>query len=318
MPRSFSKSTAELVVQVVAAVQASGSANCDMVQAFCDLAAAQAVDALALACDLGLLRQVGLQYESATHLTQFINTPDELKRAALLRIVLESYEPFLTFRQRLVATNSVDTAARETKALLGLTSHREEVKDTLISLGTYTGAIVGLGGGQYDMGRTDVVDPVQIVAQVANDLATSEQLIRARTGIRSDRLDRVEVIRPLAEALLKAKVCDARGAVADAARAIESFLVALAARVAVSLTGANGITQKLDKFRAGNQLPKKLVEAGRYLGQIRNAADHGIDVDPDVDALWSITDDTGMLYVLVACAFIASCLEREANAGFSF
>lgn len=317
MPRAFSKSTAELVIQVVGAVQGSGAADSTLVQAFCDLAPAQADDALSLAVDLGLVKLSGTQYRSASQLTNFISTPDDRRKAALLRIVLESFDPFLTFRQRLVATGSVDLAARETKAVLDLTAHREDIKDTLISLGTYSGAIVSLGGGQYEMGTTDLVDPIEAVAASANDIATAEQLVRQRVGIRADRLDRQDVIIPLADALLKAKANDARGAVVDAARSVESFLAGIAGRLGVSLAGANGILQKVDRFRAGNHLPKKLVESARYLGQIRNAADHGVDVDPEVAAEWAIQLHTGMLYVLVACAFMSSALEREDGAGFS-
>jgi len=84
----------------------------------------------------------------------------------------------------------------------------------------------------------------------------------------------------------------------------------------VSLVGAAGINQKLDKFRPANKLPKKVVEAAKYLGQVRNAADHGVDVDHDVNALWGIQQDTGMLYLLVACSFISSALTFRDGAGF--
>ena len=79
----------------------------------------------------------------------------------------------------------------------------------------------------------------------------------------------------------------------------------------VSLTGTNGINQKLDKFRINNELPKKVVEAAKYLGQIRNAADHGVDVDPEVQCiLWRIQETTGYQYVLVSCSFISAALMR--------
>src|SRR5262245_39011590 len=132
MPRAFAKSTAELVVQVVSAVQA-GSADSAAVQSFCDLSQAQADDALSLACHLGLIKATpAAKFKSASHLTDFIGTPDETRKAALLRIVLESFEPFVVFRQRLVATGSADQAAREAKSVLDLSAHREEVKDTLL------------------------------------------------------------------------------------------------------------------------------------------------------------------------------------------
>lgn len=320
MPLAFSKSTAELVVQVVAAVHAAKTATSTLVQTFCDLSQNQADDALSLASDLGLIANSGGSYKAASHLVQFTSTPDETRKAAVLRIVLESFEPFIVFRQRLVATASVDQAARETKSLLDLTAHREDIKDTLVSLGTYTGAIVSLGGGKYDIGTTDQIDPIHAVAEQANSIATAEHLIRNRIGAKADRLDRTDVVVPLAEAFLKAKAerpDEARAAVADAARAVESFLAELAGRMGVSLAGANGIGQKVEKFRDGNRLPKKIVEGAKYLGQVRNAADHGVDTDPDVGAVWSIRVDTGMIYVMAACAFIASCLEREDNGGYS-
>ena len=100
--------------------------------------------------------------------------------------------------------------------------------------------------------------------------------------------NRGEVLIPLANALLNASAGRPADAVADVARAVESFLARLATRQGVNLTGANGISQKLDKFRSGNHLPKKVVEAAKYLAHIRNAADHGVDIDPDVGSVWQI------------------------------
>src|SRR5690349_4837887 len=130
MPRPFSHSTAELVVQVVEAVQAKSAMSAE-VQAFCDLSQSQADEALALAVDLGLIKKMGATYAPATELCRFIGTPDEARKAALMRIVLEGYEPFVTFRQRLAATGYADRAATQTKTLLDLEPHREVIKDTL-------------------------------------------------------------------------------------------------------------------------------------------------------------------------------------------
>jgi hypothetical protein len=58
------------------------------------------------------------------------------------------------------------------------------------------------------------------------------------------------------------------------------------------------------------------VEAAKYLGQVRNAADHGVDVDPEVGAVWHIQRTTSVQYVFVACSFIASALERETGGQF--
>ena len=316
MPRPFAHSTAELVVQAVDAVQANRKATMDLVEAFCALSRVQAESALTLAVDLGLLTSSGTEYESSNPLVRFIATPDESKKAALLRIVLESYQPFVVFRERLLSTNSADAAALQTKTILDLDAHREEIKDTLISLGTYSGALLSQGGGRYTAAPNGLGNPLTAVAAAAHDEASAERIIRSEIGPRADTVDRQEVIIPLASALLKANAGNAPGAVGDAARAVESFLARLANRLGVSLVGASGIGQKLDRFRPGNHLPKKTVEAAKYLGQVRNAADHGVDADPDVGAVWHIQRSTGVHYVLVACAFIAAALEREAGGQF--
>lgn len=316
MPRLFAHSTAELVVQAVDAVQATQTATVDFVESFCALSRVQAENALNLAVDLGLLTCSGKKFEPSNPLVRFIATPDEAKKAALMRIVLESYQPFVVFRERLLATNLADTAALQTKTILDLQAHREEIKDTLISLGTYSSALVSQGGGRYTSAPSDLSNPLLAVAAAAQDEASAERIIRSEIGPRADTLDRQEVVIPLASALLKARAGNASGAVGDAARAVESFLARLAARLGISLVGAAGIGQKLDKFRPGNHLPKKTIEAAKYLGQVRNAADHGVDVDPDVGSVWLIQPSTGVHYVFVACAFINAALEREAGGNF--
>lgn len=316
MPRPFAQSTAELVMQVTEAVQANGAASSMFVQNFCDLSATQADNALLLALDLGLLKLYAGKYTSANPIVSFVATPDESRKAALLRVVLESYEPFIVFRNRLTATNSADTAAQQTKAKLEINAHREEIKDTLISLGTYTSALSSQGGGRYTVAYHELNNQLQSLAAAASDQAAAESIIRNQIGARVDQLDRIEVIVPLANSLLNANALRTNEAVADGARAIESFLARLADRLNVSLSGANGINQKLEKFRTGNHLPKKVIESAKYLGHVRNAADHGVDVDPDVGNVWEIQQSTGLQYVFVACSFITAALEREAGGNY--
>jgi hypothetical protein len=316
MPRPFAQSTAELVIQVTEAVQANGEADSSFVQNFCDLSTTQADNALQLAVDLGLLQFAGGKYISANPIVSFVATPDESRKAALIRVVLESYEPFIVFRNRLIATGSADTAAQQTKAKLDIDAHREEIKDTLISLGTYTSALASQGGGRYTAADHELDNHLMALAAAANDQAAAEAIIRQQIGAGVDRLDRTEVIVPLANALLNATALRANDAVADAARAVESFLARLADRLNVNLAGTNGINQKLDRFRPKSQLPKKVVEAGKYLGHVRNAADHGVDVDPEVGNVWRIQQSTGLQYVFVACSFITAALEREAGGNF--
>ena len=94
-----------------------------------------------------------------------------------------------------------------------------------------------------------------------------------------------------------------------AGNAMDSYLAALGTRLGVVLTGAHGINAKLDELRRANQMPMKLLNMGKYLGHVRNAADHGVDTD--VGVAWSIRPATGVEYVFVACSFIAARTSRE-------
>lgn len=318
MPRRFYDSTAEQVVQIVDAVHTKGKADQAFLERFCDLPAELAAKAIGLAEDLELIKESSGDWIPAGILAGFFSSPLDSQKAAALRLVLEHYRPFLVFRERLNATTSADQAAQETKTLLDLDAHRGDIKDTLINLGTYTRAISTEGGGRYKSSVEPLVDRLQELGAACENQLAAEERIRIQVGHHERQVDRIEVIVPLSQALLKALQNRPSDSVKDAAIAFESFLSRLAGRMGVSLDGATGICTKMEKFRVGDKLPKKIVEAGKYLAQIRNAADHGVDVDPDVNAVWHIQDHSGLLYVYVVCQMIAACLEREAGGEFIF
>lgn len=313
MSRQLTCSTAEIVVQTAEAVLVYGKAKVDDLVDYCDLGKKQIEDALSLAVDMEMMKVTGAEHECVGALTRFLQTPDVARKSAIIRIIIESYEPFVIFRQRLRETDSADQAAHQTKTLLGLTAHRAEIKDTLISLGTYAGALISKGGGRYTASDELIDQQIYSISQSANDESSAEVLVRLHIGKLADCLDRQDIILPLANSVLKYKSGDYRGSVADASRAVESFLAFIGTKKSVSLAGANGIGQKLDKLRAASVLPKKVVEAAKYIGQVRNAADHGTDVDPDVNSTWSIQATTAHHYSSVACSFIASALEHINN-----
>jgi hypothetical protein len=313
MPRQFFHGTAELVVSVVDAVQVHGTATKDQICRFCDLSDERAEQALGLSADLRLISLNGTKYSPIPPLAGFASSPGDRQKATMLRIVLESYEPFVRFRERLVSTDSADTAASQTKAYLDLDAHREEVKDTLLSLGTYTNALEAKGGGRYSAGTAGVEVDITVLSNACADIAGAEQRVRQLIGPEANRVSREDVVLPLSRAILKANANQHRESVGEAGNAVESFIAELAGRMSVSLTGASGVNQKLDKFRTANNLPKKIVESAKYLGHVRNAADHGIDTDVGVQ--WEISSVTSQLYPIVACGFIRAALSIETNAG---
>lgn len=310
-----SQTTAEHVMGAVEAVVVNGSPMAlDRIAEFLDTTPANATAALEMAVELGLLSVNGTTYTVLSPLCRFTAIPEQ--KAALLRILIESYRPFTVFRERLIATADLNAAAQASRVVCTLTAHRDMVKETLISLGTYSRALVPEGGGNYQLEAASLVNALQVIAAACKDMATAEGRIRDQLGPTAEAAlapQRDAVIVPLADALIRANNRDGSGAVQQAGNAVESHIAAMAGRMTIDLTGANGIMEKLAKFGgAPRHLPRKLIHIGSYLGAIRNAADHGPDADIN-NLPWQIRDATGLEYVFVACSFIAATIGIERN-----
>lgn len=303
--------TADAVVGAVEAVLISRSSATDQsVADFLDLPVAKAREALDLAEDLGLIRSVSDASEVASPLCRLMSTPVLQQRAAVLRIAVESYEPFRVFRDRLYLNgNVVTTAAQQTKALLGISAHREVVKETLVSLGTYCRSLRATGGGEYEV-HFEYEDDLrtQLTATVAQ---LAEADLRVRDWLSEDLRDYIhtrDVLDPLSEAYLKVSQGDSRGAIVHSGNAVESYLVKLATDMSVNVSAAHGLGAKVAALETAKSLPKKILAVGRYLSNVRNAADHGID--SEVNSSWTIRDGTGEDYLRVSITFMEITLAR--------
>ena len=238
-------------------------------------------------------------------------------KTAVLRILLEHYRPFTVFRERLLATADQNTAAQQAIVFCALPADRDVVKETLISLGTFARALVHEGGGHYQLGGTTSELPGNDCSGVFRHDHCRRQN-RDQLGILAQAVlqpHRDAIIVPLADALMKANVRNASGAVQQAGNAVESHIVAMAARMnpPVNVAGANGIIEKLNRFAAApRRLPRYVVHIGSDLGAIRNAADHGPDADIN-NQPWEIRDATGLGCLFVACSFIAATIGLERN-----
>lgn len=311
MARPFASATAEDVLAAIEAVSVAGKpVEPDYVAAFWGMRSAAADGALRLAVDLGFLAETGGKYAPASPLCRLTRTADVVHKAAVLRLLLDSYLPFTTFRERLVATNNAQTAAEQTRVTLDLDAHRDEVKETLVSLGGFAQALRSEGGGRFVV--TSVPHDLHLLAaaRACADITSAEMRIREllTNDVRAITSP-VDVVAPLSHAILKAGAGDPRGSIVEAGNAVESYLSEWAARAGVSLVGKHGVNQKVDAMKGSAKLPTKLQNVGYYLGHLRNAADHG--VDSDVGGAWNFTDSTGAEYVHVACSFINACRNHE-------
>lgn len=308
-----SQTTAEHVMGAVEAVVINGGPTAlAMIAEFLETTTANATAALEMAAELGLVSANGTDYVAVSPLSRFTRIPDQ--KAAVLRILIESYRPFTTFRDQLLATADLNKAAQASKTFCGIPAPRDVVKETLISLGTYSRALIPEGGGHFQLDAASLFNALTKIATSCTDMVQAEGRIRDQLGPAATTIvSRETVIVPLADALFRANQRDPDGAVQQAGNAVESHIVAMAGRMGVNVTGANGIVQKLNRFGGPpRRLPIKLVHVGTYLGAIRNAADHG--ADPDIpNTTWQVRDATGLEYVFVACSFIAATISIERN-----
>lgn len=313
MPRSFAAATAEQVVSVVEAVviDRSPSSTAAFVASFCDLSEDRAGAALELATDLGFLSAVGQSYEVRSPLAPLLVTPNEMAKAAILRVLLESYEPFVVFRSRIKVADA-GAAAEQTRVVLDLDAHREDVKDALVSLGQYGQALRSEGAGRYSVTEREPQDLLIELVRSCEERAGAITVVIDRLGESAAAwVSRDNVVVPLADALVKAQSNDGRGAVVLAGNAVETFLTDLAAAANVNVAGATGINSKVDRLKNAGILPSKVCSIGKYLGAIRNGADHG--ADPETGQPWEIRPETGQEYPHVACSFIAAGFARHSN-----
>jgi hypothetical protein len=188
------------------------------------------------------------------------------------------------------------------------------VAETLISLGTFSGAIETRGAGQYTIPRSDEPADLSELALSASDEHAAELVIRTQLGARAaEVVSHTEVLQPLSKALVHARAGEADAAVQEAGNAVESFLAEYGLRRGVSTTTDHGVNAKAARIATAGHLPMKLKAVSAYLGHVRNAADHGIDAD--IGASWIIRGETGLAYTFVACNFIAACVSRESGLG---
>jgi hypothetical protein len=316
MANPFWRATAEAVVAAVDAVYVTnGTADVERVADFAQLTSTNAEAALALAMDLGFLTSTGSDYSPLSPLCRAFASPNQRRKAAALRIVLEAYVPFTLFRDRLIATEDATAAAKQIKILLKLDVHHDDIKDTLLSLGQYSQALVAEGGGVYRAKEAAADDPLEALAVGCAEDTAAERRIRLQLGAQAaDQVSRDDVIVPLSNALQRASAKDGRGAVLAAGNAVDSYLTEFGQRANVNLAGKHGINAKAEALQQGTVLPKKLLNVSKYLGHVRNAADHGID--DDINAAWDIREHTGVEDVFVACSFIAAATERELSGPF--
>lgn len=305
MPFEVFPTTAENIIGATdAALQTPTGVTDSLVAEFLDVPIESARNALLMASQLGLVSQSGAgRYVAANPFAAYLVTASIPSRAAVLRLMLEQYAPYRMFKSRLTLTQIAADAATQTRALCGIPAHREIILNTFISLGTFTNSLASEAAGQYRASGNAPEDYLAVLDQVIQNRETAEMHVRKRLGQEAANwIDAQQVMDHLVTAYQRAAQAaqDPRAPIVHAGNAVESFLVQVADHHNAGIQGATGINAKAERLANQHFLTTKHLNMMKYLGHVRNAAEHGTDLDPDVGHIWEVSPETSVEYVYVA------------------
>lgn len=302
--------TAEHIIGATDAVLLKND-GCDenFVSLFLDVPVDSAKNSLKMGQQLGLIKldTSNNLYYPVYPFSTYLVTSKEQQKSAIIRIFLEQYAPYKTFKNRLIVTGLAHTAAEQVRVYYGLSAHRDSIKDTITSLGTYAQSLVSEGAGLYKISEVvgEREDYLLRINEIVSEREKAEIQVRKLIGEKAQNwVDATQTLEPLITGYQKLADSqqDSRSPILYAGNAFESFLVKLANHYGVSLNGVTGINSKIDKLSTGGYLKTKHKFMAKYLGHIRNACDHG--VDSEIGQAWDISNKTSHEYVHITMTCI--------------
>lgn len=313
MPIPFHNATTEQVVMVTEAViLGQPEATLAYVEDFTQIRRTNSENALNLAIDLKLIIENTSRYYSSHSLAKYLVTKNQQTKAAIIRIILEEYKPFKVFSERLESTEDPNLAATQTKVLLDLDAHRDDIKDTLLSMGTYAQLLNVLGGGRYSVIKKHIHNSIEIVRDIVEDYAACRLKVIELLGENiANTLSAESIISPISDGLVHANKHLSREAIVNIGNGIESYLLWFGNEHGLNLSAFHGINARIDQLSTQGHMPIKYKFIGKYLGHIRNAADHGID--GDIGKSWEFNSESGLEYFSVACSFLSNTFNYLKN-----
>ena len=314
MPHEIPLTTAEDIIAVTDAVLARAEcSNLDFVCEFADISETQAQNALHMAQELNLIEKDLSQnlYSSDSFLGRLlVSSRNDNHKAAIMRLIIEQYDPYITFKTRYAFTETLDLASKQVKVLYSMTANYKDIKNTIISIATYAMAMINDGASCYKFNNDDV-SYIEIVELALKFKANDDNALKQQLGEKIySYLDRTNVFNPLSDAYSKIQNVneEAKAIILYAGNAFESFLQQIANEHSISLSGKSGIMQKTDALNA--VISKKHRGLISYVGQVRNAADHGADVD-EGGKTWEVSEETAYTYPIIIASLIKNICKRE-------
>lgn len=309
--------TADDIVAVIDAVNAKGyKSNIGFIREFTGIATDnQAINALEMAVYMQMLK-IDISdntYSINSKLAKLLvtTTKDDYK-AAIMRLILEQFDCFVFFIERFYITQNIESACSQTKAMYSFISNERDIKSTFVSLATYAKIIKRDSANSYSFYREDQNNYLLLINEAIDDKMINESTLRNYFGDSIYlSLNRNNIINPLTDSFLKSKQIplDTRAVILYAGNAIESFLEEYANLKVVSLVGKNGIISKLSVF-SSTDISKKHRGVFEYIGQVRNAADHGAD-SSEHNLTWMISKETAIIFPMIVASLIKNVIQRD-------
>ena len=316
MPYDIIFAPAEDIVGVVDAILAKPTeCSKDFISKFADISSTQTINALHMAIQLGLANEDNVTgfFSSNSFLARLIvSSRNDNHKAAIMWLVLEQYEPYITFKSRFSFSGSIDLACKQVKTLYSMSCSYKDIRNAIISIATYSKAMINDGASSYKLNQ-DEVSYIEILELALKFKASDDNALRAQLGENvCDYLNTANVFNPLSDSYSKIQNIDTdpNTIILYAGNAFESFLQQIADDHSISLIGKNGIGQKSDAL--SSVISKKHRGMILYICQIRNAADHGADVDEGGNG-WSVSSESAQMYPIIVASIIKNVVLRESG-----
>lgn len=306
--------TAEQIISATDAVLLKNGCDAQFVSSFLDIPEDVSGNALIMAQQIGLVNfdNTTNLFHSVSPFATYLVTCNDKQKAIVIRLLIEQYEPYKFFKERLWVTGLADVASEQVKICYALTSHRDVIKNTIISLGTFAQSLISEGAGLYRVAEVDRSE-VNFLLKFDEIISQREKAeIIVRKLINKDALsfiDQEETLNPIITAYHKLHECktDSRSPILYAGNAFESFLIKYSNHYHIDLTGKTGINSKIDKIANDGKMTTKHKFIGKYIGHIRNSCDHGVDTE--INQSWNISEQTSHEYVHI----VITCINNLAN-----
>lgn len=254
MPYNIVFTTAEDIVGVVDAILARPN-NCtkEYISDFADISSIQTDNALLMAKEFNLVKnmQDGTYYSDSFLARLIVSSRNDTHKAAIMRLILEQYEPFVMFKVRHGFTGSMDAAAKQIRSMYSMTSSYKDIRNTIINIGTYSRSLINDGASSYKFNQDDV-NYIEILELALKFKSNDDNALVNQLGEDAfSYVDRDRVFSPLSEAYSKIQniSSDKNSIILYVGNAFESFLQQIADDNQVSLQSKNGISAKRMPFQ---------------------------------------------------------------------